>query len=309
MSELEEVTSGLVFPEGPVAIADGSVVLVEMLGERLTRVAPDGTRETIAEVPGGPNGLAIGPDGAGYLCNNGGVFSPLDLGGLLLPGPFDRDRYIGGRIQRVDLDTGEVTDLYTECDGNPLRAPNDLVFDEHGGFYFTDHGHAEHDRRIEHLTGLYYARPDGSEIREVAFPVSSPNGIGLSPDGSTVYWAETMHGRVMQRRVSAPGELAPPDNPLGDCLAGLPGMQYLDSLAVDRDGNVCVATLLNGGVTTISPAGEIVEFLATGDPITTNICFGGPDGTTAYITLSATGRLVRTEWPRPGAPLHGGAAA
>jgi gluconolactonase len=304
MSELEQVTSGLAFPEGPVAMPDGSVVLVEMFGPRITRVLPDGTKETVAEVPGGPNGLAIGPDGAGYICNNGGVFTEVKLGDMSLPGAFDLETYIGGRIQRIDLDTGEVTDLYTECDGNPLRAPNDLVFDEHGGFYFTDHGHAEHDRRIEHLTGLYYARPDGSHIREVAFPVSSPNGIGLSPDGSTLYWAETMHGRVMQRQVSGPGELAPPANPLGDCLAGLPGMQYLDSLAVDSAGNICVATLLNGGVTVISPAGEIVDFVTTDDPITTNICFGGADRTTAYITLSATGRLVRTEWPRPGAPLH-----
>ena len=307
MSELEQVTSGLVFPEGPVAMADGSVVLVEMLGQRITRVGADGTKDTIAEVPGGPNGLAIGPDGAGYVCNNGGVFSPVQIGDLMLPGPFDRDRYIGGRIQRVDLDTGEITDLYTECDGNPLRAPNDLVFDEHGGFYFTDHGHAEHDRRVEHLTGIHYALPDGSDIREVAFPVSSPNGIGLSPDGSTLYWAETMHGRVTHRRVVAPGELAPPSMPPGDCLAGLPGMRLLDSLAVDSSGNVCVATLLDGGITVISPEGEIVEFLATDDPMTTNICFGGPDRTTAFITLSATGRLVRTEWPRPGTPLHGAA--
>jgi gluconolactonase len=304
VGELEQVTSGLSFPEGPVAMPDGSVVLVEMFGQRITRVRPDGTTELVAEVPGGPNGLAIGPDGAGYVCNNGGCFSEVRLGEMSLPGPFDPDRYIGGRIQRVDLDTGEIADLYTHCDGNPLRAPNDLVFDEHGGFYFTDHGYAEHGARIEHLTGLHYALADGSSIREVAYPVSSPNGIGLSPDGTTLYWAETMHGRVMQRRLTAPGELAPPAMPVGDCLAGLSGMQYLDSLAVDGDGNVCVATLLNGGITVVSPGGEIVDFVATDDALTTNICFGGPDLTTAFITLSSTGRLVRTTWPRSGAPLH-----
>ena len=110
-------------------MADGSVLVVEMFGPRITRVAPDGTKTTVAEIPGGPNGLAIGPDGALYLCNNGGCFTPLEVGGFLVPGPFDPDRYVGGRIQRVDLATGEVTDLYTECDGQPLRAPNDLVFD------------------------------------------------------------------------------------------------------------------------------------------------------------------------------------
>ena len=66
---------------------DGSVVLVEMFGPAVSRVKPDGTKEVIAEVPGGPNGLAVGPDGALYVCNNGGAFTPVDLGGLMLPGP------------------------------------------------------------------------------------------------------------------------------------------------------------------------------------------------------------------------------
>ena len=140
MAELHEIATGLRFPEGPIAMPDGSVVLVEMFGPAVSRVKPDGTKEVIAEVPGGPNGLAVGPDGALYLCNNGGAFTPVDLGGLMLPGPFDPDRYIGGRIQRIDIATGAVTDLYTECEGHPLRAPNDIVFDTEGGFWFTDHG-------------------------------------------------------------------------------------------------------------------------------------------------------------------------
>src|SRR6185503_2746796 len=100
---------------------DGSVVVVEIFGPRLTRVAPDGTKSTIADVPGGPNGLAVGPDGALYLCNNGGAMTPLEVKDKMFTGPFDPDRYIGGRIQRVDIATGAVTDLYTQCDGRPLR--------------------------------------------------------------------------------------------------------------------------------------------------------------------------------------------
>src|SRR6476659_7983849 len=140
MTELTLLADGLQFPEGPVAMPDGSVLVVEIFGPTLSRIAPDGTRTVVAEVPGGPNGAAIGPDGAVYLCNNGGCFTPVPVGDLLLPGPHDPDRYLGGSIQRVDLATGEVTTLYTECDGLPLRAPNDLVFDAHGGMWFTDHG-------------------------------------------------------------------------------------------------------------------------------------------------------------------------
>ena len=302
--ELTTITDGLSFPEGPIAMGDGSVVLVEMFAQRLTRVLADGTKETVAEIPGGPNGAALGPDGAFYVCNNGGCFTPNEFAGMTFPGHFDSSVYRGGRIQRVDPDTGEVTDLYTECDGRPLRAPNDLVMDGHGGFWFTDHGVRDGEQRRADMSSILYARVDGSEIREAVWPVDAPNGIGLSPDGATLYWAETHNGRVMRRQVAEPGVLAdavPLDTSI--VLCGLPGYQLLDSLAVDGEGWVCVATLINGGVTAISPDGETVEHHATGDLITTNICFGGDDLTTAYVTLSSTGRLVRFSWPRPGLRL------
>ncbi len=307
--EFTEITSALRFPEGPIAMPDGSVLLVEMFGPRITRVHPDGSKQTVAEVPGGPNGAAIGPDGALYLCNNGGCFTPVQMGDLLFPSGFDPDRYIGGRIQRVDLATGAVVDMYTECDGHPLRAPNDLVFDAHGGFWFTDHGIRDRANRTADLTGIYYAKADGSHISEQVFAVESPNGIGLSPDGNTVYWAETHSGRVFRRALSGPGVVAPTsslDPTL--CLAGLPGYQLLDSLAVDGAGNVCVATLMNGGITVIAPSGEVLQHIATGDLLTTNICFGDRDGSgeyrDAYITVSGTGRLVHMRWPYPGLRLN-----
>jgi len=302
--EFTEVANGLRFPEGPIAMRDGSVILVEIFGPRITRVRPDGSKETIAEMTGGPNGAAIGPDGFLYVCNNGGCFTEVDFGGLSFPGPFDQANYSGGRIQRVNISTGEVTDLYTECDGRVLRAPNDLVFDNSGGFYFTDHGIRDLTARTADLTAIYYAAADGSSIREIDFPVEGPNGIGLSPDGTTVYWAETHTGRVFRRNITAPGVLAP--TMPGDTQAvlyGLPGLQLLDSLAVDGAGNVCVATLVNGGITVISPSGELLEHVATGDLLTTNICFAADGSDTAYITLSGTGRLVKTQWKYGGLKL------
>jgi gluconolactonase len=295
MAELIEVASGLKFPEGPIAMPDGTVVLVEMFGPRLTRVHPDGRKETIAEMPGGPNGAAVGPGGDFFVCNNGARFTGMDMEGLMFPGPTTEGKYLGGSIQRVDAKTGAITDLYRECDGNPLIAPNDLVFDTHGGFYFTDHGNTK--GRMAHLTGIYYAKADGSSIKEIVFPAHEPNGIGLSPDGNTLYWAETWNGRIMQRKITAPGVVEEPSIvDTSACLYGFPGFQLLDSL--------CVATLVNGGVSVISPKGELVDFIATGDILTTNICFGGPDLRTAYITLSGTGRLMKTEWPRPGLRLN-----
>jgi len=305
MTEFTEIASGLRFPEGPIAMPDGSVIVVEMFGKVITRVLPDGSKQKIADTPGGPNGIAIGPDGAIYLCNNGGSFSEVDLLGLTFPGPFNPDNYIGGSIQRVDIASGKVTDLYTECNGIKLRGPNDLVFDKQGGMWFTDHGIRGH--RTSDFTGIYYAKTDGSMIKEVIFPTESPNGIGLSPDGTKLYWAETHTGRVFQVTITAPGETTPFSSfDLSCLLCGLPGMQLFDSLAVDGDGNVCVATIgmQTAGITVISPEGVVLEQILTGDPLTTNICFGGPDNKTAYITLSGTGRLISMQWPYKGLKLN-----
>jgi gluconolactonase len=301
MPEPREIARGLQFPEGPIAMQDGSVLVVEIKRGTLTRVAPDGTCKVVAETGGGPNGAAIGPDGRVYICNNGG-FEWHEAGGLTLPGDQPAD-YTGGSIQAVDLASGRVETLYTECDGVPLRGPNDLVFDSTGGFWFTDHGKTR--ARDRDRTGVFYAKPDGSLIREAVFPMDAPNGIGLSPDERRLYVAETLVGRVWAFDIGQPGEIEGDPSQLltRTLLAGLPGLQLLDSLAVDSAGNVCVATIVNGGVTVISPDGQSIEHVPMPDPLTTNICFGGRDLRTAYVTLSGTGRLVSLEWPRPGLKL------
>ena len=304
MAEVREICSGLFFPEGPVAMGDGSVVVVEIGRGTVTRVAADGSAEVVAEPGGGPNGAALGPGGKLFVCNNGAAFDYTEMEGLTVPSQ-PPSNYSFGRIERIDLDSGEVEVLYDSCDGRPLRAPNDLVFDAHGGFYFTDHGLRE--ERTSDRTAVFYAQPDGSSISEVIFPLDAPNGVGLSPDGSRIYVAETYTACVWRWEVGGPGDVQTPPALLphgGTLLNRLPGFQYLDSLGVDGDGNVCVATLGSGGVTSLSPEdGSVVEFVETGDIFTTNVCFGGDDRRTAYITASGTGRLLATEWPRPGLEL------
>ena len=301
-AEPEVLATGLRFPEGPVACDDGSVLLVEIAGERLTRVSAGGAVDTVAEIPGGPNGAAVGPDGWIWITNNGGSFSYIDLGEILLPGPVP-DSWTSGSIQRVDPRSGVVETIYTECDGRPLRSPNDLVFDEHGGFWFTDHG--VRLERSSDLTGVFYALADGSSIQEVVFPLEAPNGIGLSPAGDRLYVAETHTGRVWHWSVPEPGKAVGAGllAPHGELLAGLAGHQLLDSLAVDSEGNVCVGTLVNGGITVISADGSSVQHLPIDDLLVTNIAFGGPEMRTAYVTSSGTGRLLAFDWHCPGLRL------
>jgi gluconolactonase len=300
---MEEITRGLRFPEGPIAMPDGSVVLVEIARGTLSRVSPDGAISVVADLGGGPNGAAIGPDGKCYVCNNGG-FEWVEREGRLYPGMQPKD-YGGGRIERVDLETGTHEVLYAECDGEPLKGPNDIVFDATGGFWFTDHGKTR--ARDRDRTGVFYASADGRSISEAVFPMEAPNGIGLSPSGNELYVAETPTGRLWAFRLAGPGEIDRSAGERGDggrLLAGLPGFNMYDSLAVDGEGNVCVATLINGGITVVSPDRNAARFVPMPDRLTTNICFGGEDLRTAFVTLSSTGRLVAVPWDTPGLALN-----
>jgi gluconolactonase len=283
------IAEGLAFPEGPVVLPDGDVLVVEVLGGRLTRVAQDGRKTVVAHTGGGPNGAAIGPDGRCFICNNGGM------------GPSASP----GSIQAVDLDTGKVETLFAHSVEAPFWGPNDLVFDNAGGFWFTDFGR---DRgRIRQRGAVYYAKTDGSAVTEAIFPIDSPNGIGLSPDGTTLYVAETLSGHVWRFRLSSPGVIDRSQGqfPNGGSIVGRAGAgKFLDSLAVDSNGAICCASPGHGEILAFPPEGGNPVSIGMPDFLTTNIAFGGDDLRTAYITLGSSGRLAAMEWPVRGLPLN-----
>ncbi|MEC9392833.1 MAG: SMP-30/gluconolactonase/LRE family protein [Pseudomonadota bacterium] len=302
--EYIEVTNDLKFPEGPIYMPDGAIILVEIAKGTLTRINVDGSKDIIADLGGGPNGAAIGPDGCVYVCNNGG-FKWHEVDGLLIPGGQGND-YSGGRIEKVDLKTGSVDVIYTECDGNPLKGPNDIVFDKDGGFWFTDLGKT--NGRVKDQGALFYAKIDGTFIKEVVFPIESANGVGLSPKEDVVYVADTTPGRLWGYPIIEPGVIDGPKS-FGihssmHFIHGSSELALFDSLAVDSEGWINVATIFKGGITRISPDKSKYEFFPTDDLLTTNICFGGDDLKTAYITLSSTGRLVKTDWDVAGHKLN-----
>ena len=282
---MEVVAEGLAFPEGPVVMADGSVVVVEIAAGRITRCWNE-RKESICEIGGGPNGAAIGPDGALYVCNNGGMDAATMQSAS---GPQAR-----GRIERVDLATGKFERVYDACDGISLEGPNDMVFDAEGRLWFTDLGKTHSGIRT--ASGLFSCLPDGTSITAIDRNAVSYNGVGLSPDGATVYVADTHQARLY--RYARKVETQRPN-----WVATAPGPVAFDSLAVTAAGNICVGTLRQGGITTITPAGE-TRFAPFDDRYVTNIAFGGSDMRDAWLTFSTRGLLVRTRWDEPGLKLN-----
>jgi gluconolactonase len=299
--QFTSVADGLLLPEGPVAMSDGSILLTEVARGTVSRVSVTGAVSVVAQLGGGPNGLAVGPDGAVYVCNNGGgiVATP---GEGMLHVEFAPESYVGGSIQRLDPRTGSFTTLYKACEGNPLLAPNDLVFDSQGGLWFTDFGRWTATGRD--YGGIYYCQPDGSRIVKCIDRQISPNGIGLNAAEDRLYWADSMASRVWVCDLESPGKLATPPSPfmIGVAAHTLPGFQMLDSLAMEANGNICAATTVNGGITVIEAGGAMTHH-PIADPLVTNICFGGSDLRDAWVTAGMTGHLYRARWPRPGLRL------
>lgn len=284
----EVLAKGLQFPEGPVPMADGSVIFCEITAKRLSRWQPGGGVEAVFDFAGGaPNGATLGPDGALYICNNGGR----------------PPAYVGGALQRLDLSTRTLKTLYTTVAGNPLSGPNDLVFDEWGDIWFTDMGRTL--SRTQELGGLYWAKADGSEAREIAYPIAGANGVALAPDRRTLYVVQTFQRQVQALKITGRGQVAHAGGKaVVKGLIGLAGFANCDSMAVEANGDLVIANWL-AGTTVVSPAGRLVEQRSFAPYNVTNLAFGGADLRTLYLTANAPdgGVLLRARWPRAGLKL------
>jgi gluconolactonase len=292
--EFELVAEGLKFPEGPVALPSGEVLVVEIEGDTVARIGPDGSIHRF-KVGRGPNGMALGPDGGAYVCCDGGLHFSTTPDGIRYPDNLG-DGYVGGEIQRLDLETGEVRTVFTHVGEDHIMSLNDIVFDHTGHCYVVDTA----------MGRIYYADPVAGSIGVAEQDLAAPNGMGLSPDGATLFVSETFSGRIYRWDVAAPGRLAnkrriyPGEGEQADGPVGF------DGLSIDAQGAVCVANLAGSGITVVAPDGRKlgVATVPLQDTFVTNICFGGPDLRTAWICSSGRGRLYRTRWPVAGLDLH-----
>ncbi|MGH9657695.1 MAG: SMP-30/gluconolactonase/LRE family protein [Bryobacteraceae bacterium] len=249
-----EVARVPTYSEGAVLDHAGNIYISH--GRFITRVAPDGKAERWAET-GAPNGHKILAGGDHLVCD-GSQHAVLRLDA-------------GGKI------TGKAS---SECDGKPLRAPNDLTLDPKGGFYFSDPGGS----RETPIGTVHYVDPQG-KTHLVAGGLHFPNGIVLRPDGKTLLLAESYPNRILEYPVLAPGKVGPrrvfADLPAksGDQIDNQP-----DGMALDEAGNLYVAHYGMRQVQVLDPSGKLIRRLPGGNLTTSNVAFGGPKMNLLYIT-------------------------
>jgi gluconolactonase len=258
------LASGLGFPEGPVVLSDGRLVLCDgNVGELL--VYADGAVGTFARTGGSPWGAVLGSDGAIYVTQGGNV-----------PGSGETSAISG--IQRANAD-GSVELLHSEVDGHTLFGPNDLAFGPDGRLWFTDSGSEEDDRFDIRSPGRLFAvdRDGGEQILEL--PAVYPNGIAFDAEGR-LYWTESMAHRVCRLEDGA-----------ATVFCQLSDDYVPDGMAFAADGRAFVCTTISEGVTVVSADGEVLDQIELGEHAT-NCIFDGP---TLYVTATHVAEIEASQ--------------
>ena len=253
--EAELLALELGFPEGPVIMPDHSVVFCDGNTGELRRW--DGAElETYAHTGGSPWGAVLGSDGAIYVTQGGNV-----------PGSGDTSAICGIQVVRPD---GSVELISSEIGGHSLAGPNDLAFGPDGRLYFTDSGTEEDPRVDTPAPGrLFVLDSSGGEFL-MERPELYPNGIAFGADGA-LYWTESRGHRICRLQ---DGEAT--------VFSQLTDEHVPDGMAFAQDGRLFVCTTTSGGVTIVSPTGEILDEIRLGEHAT-NCIF---DGSALYVTAT-----------------------
>jgi len=250
------LASGLGFPEGPAILPDGRIVLCDGNTGGLLAYR-DGSVTRFAHTGGSPWGTVLGSDGAIYVTQGGNV-----------PGSGDTSAVSG--IQRVLAD-GTAELLFSAVAGYQLYGPNDLAFGPDGRLYFTESG-SEQDFRFDVRSPgrLFAVDASGGGEMLLERPDVYPNGIAFDA-GQRLYWTESMAHRICRLE---DGEAV--------TFCQLSDDHVPDGMAFAADGRLFVATTVSGGVTVVSPDGQVLEEIRLGEHAT-NCIFDGP---ALYVTAT-----------------------
>jgi gluconolactonase len=245
-AKIKKLADGFKFTEGPIADAQGNIYFTDIPNNRIHKWS-DGKLSTFLENSGGANGLDIDDKGNLYACQGS-------------------DR----KIARISPG-GEVTILCDNYKGKKLNSPNDLWRDKKGGIYFTDPGYGNRKEMEQAGDYVFYLPPGSKEPIIVVEDMNRPNGIVGSPDGKLLYVADMGGNKTWAYKINDDGTLS-------DKKLFVPA--GADGIELDEQGNLY---LTGKGIIIVNPAGKKIDSIdVPSQP--SNICFGGEDGKTLFIT-------------------------
>lgn len=287
-ASIRTVATGLRFPEGPSLLDDGSVAVVEMQGESVARVTPDGAVSQLGDLGGGPNGSVLGSDGAVYVANNGGL--SVGKGGL-----WRAPRQFDGKVQKIAAGGG-VSTVAENLPGPAPHRPNDICFAPDGRLLVTDS--ADWENMTDAGPGRLLAISGDGEVEVLLELPGVPNGLAFTPDARTLLLAQSMTLRI----------LAIPYGPDGagetQKWAKLPSGSP-DGMCVAADGTVFACGSLDHTVHVFEPDGSLRESLAMPEKSQPTNCCLNADGE-LLVTLARRGELVAVDVGAPPLALHRG---
>lgn len=254
-ANVEKLADGFSFTEGPAVDKEGNIYFTDQPNDKIFKWSTEGELSVFMENTGRANGL--------YFDRNGKLLSCSDM---------------DNELWSIGEDVNHVV-LVTDFEGKKLNGPNDLWVDPNGGIYFTDplykRDYWTRDPEMQQEGEyVYYLSPDRKNLSKVATDLVKPNGIIGAPDGTLLYIADIGANKTYAYDISEDGSLANKRlfAPLGS-----------DGMTLDEDGNVY---LTGKGVKVFNPQGEEIAHIPIDAGWTANVCFGGKDMQTLFITAS-----------------------
>ncbi|MEO8596068.1 MAG: SMP-30/gluconolactonase/LRE family protein [Candidatus Solibacter sp.] len=262
------VAGDFAFVEGPVWLRDGSLVFSDIYNSRITKLGTDGRTTLYRNFTNAANGNSMDAEGRLYSS--------------------ERD---GRRVSRMEKD-GSITVVADKWNGKQLNSPNDVVVRRDGHVYFTDPASkAVFTPQELGFNGVYHVTPQGA-ISLITDKRPRPNGLALTPDGKTLYVADTQERKIYAYDLDAAGNTSHERVLIADTDGGP------DGLRVAANGNLYIACR---GVAVYTPAGKFVRMIEFPET-PANVVFGGADLQTLYVTARTSVYSVRV--PDKGPPLY-----
>jgi gluconolactonase len=253
-AKLEKLSGDFKFTEGPAADAEGNVYFTDQPNDRILKWSTDGKLTTFLQPCGRSNGLCFDSDGNLWACADE-----------------------KNELWRIDP-KGKATVVVKDYKGKLLNGPNDVWIRPDGGLYFTDpfykRAYWKRGPKEQDCEAVFYLSPDRKTLMRVVDDLQQPNGIIGTPDGKALYVADFKGSKTLAYDIEADGTLK---NKRLFCKLGSDGM------TIDQEGNVY---LTGKGVTVFDKTGKQIEQIPVPELWTANVCFGGKDKQTLFITAS-----------------------